>query len=304
MSPRDRAVCLTALASPLRPSFARLVLTLVMVVSPLAAAPAPAWAQHGDVTRADSGGGSPPVLRASEYVGGGMLSLPLETAAEEDFMLRRALDSLPPVGRVSRYVVVDLNARRLWYIDGDTLRFAAPVGVGKDTPPQDAGVLGRHATPRTLFTVLRKEREPVWVPPDWYYTELAAETGRPLLRLQRRDTVRAIDGSVFYVARGEVMQRLATGRVQRVALTDSAGARRELEVDGRIVVPPIGSTQRRYPNVLGPRRLVFRDGYAIHGTDQPETIGLAASHGCVRMRNEDVVVLYALVTVGTPVFLR
>jgi len=32
-------------------------------------------------------------------------------------------------------------------------------------------------------------------------------------------------------------------------------------------------------------------GYAIHGTDQPSSIGKEASHGCVRMFNEDVLKL-------------
>ncbi|MFO7154032.1 MAG: peptidoglycan-binding protein [Caldicoprobacter oshimai] len=42
-------------------------------------------------------------------------------------------------------------------------------------------------------------------------------------------------------------------------------------------------------------------GYGIHGTDQPETIGTAASHGCIRMFNEDVIELYDIVPLGTAV---
>jgi L,D-transpeptidase catalytic domain len=38
----------------------------------------------------------------------------------------------------------------------------------------------------------------------------------------------------------------------------------------------------------------------IHGTSLPELIGQAVSHGCVRMRNEDVVRLRRLAAVGTP----
>lgn len=40
-------------------------------------------------------------------------------------------------------------------------------------------------------------------------------------------------------------------------------------------------------------------GYGIHGTDNPASIGTYASHGCVRMFNEDVAELYDLVPVGT-----
>lgn len=39
----------------------------------------------------------------------------------------------------------------------------------------------------------------------------------------------------------------------------------------------------------------------FHGTPNVASIGQAASHGCVRMRNEDVVKLYDLVRIGTPV---
>lgn len=42
-------------------------------------------------------------------------------------------------------------------------------------------------------------------------------------------------------------------------------------------------------------------GYGIHGTDVPESIGNAASHGCIRMLNEDVEVLYSIVPLGTAV---
>jgi L,D-transpeptidase ErfK/SrfK len=41
--------------------------------------------------------------------------------------------------------------------------------------------------------------------------------------------------------------------------------------------------------------------YGIHGTNKPESIGGALSHGCIRMYNRDVEKLYDLVSVGTPV---
>jgi lipoprotein-anchoring transpeptidase ErfK/SrfK len=39
----------------------------------------------------------------------------------------------------------------------------------------------------------------------------------------------------------------------------------------------------------------------FHGTDQPELIGQAVSHGCIRMHNKDVTKLYDQVTEGTVV---
>ena len=55
-------------------------------------------------------------------------------------------------------------------------------------------------------------------------------------------------------------------------------------------------------NPLGTRwmGLGFK-GYGIHGTNMPNSIGKAASHGCIRMRNHDVEELFELVQVGDPV---
>jgi hypothetical protein len=43
--------------------------------------------------------------------------------------------------------------------------------------------------------------------------------------------------------------------------------------------------------------------YGIHGTIFPESIGGYASHGCIRMWNEDVKELYDIVPIGTPVMI-
>ena len=39
----------------------------------------------------------------------------------------------------------------------------------------------------------------------------------------------------------------------------------------------------------------------IHGTPETEPMGVPRSHGCIRMRNTDVIALFDLVPVGTPV---
>jgi lipoprotein-anchoring transpeptidase ErfK/SrfK len=41
--------------------------------------------------------------------------------------------------------------------------------------------------------------------------------------------------------------------------------------------------------------------YAIHGTNLPGSVGTAASYGCFRMHNADVIDLYERVRIGTPV---
>ena len=50
------------------------------------------------------------------------------------------------------------------------------------------------------------------------------------------------------------------------------------------------------------RWLGFYDGAGIHGTDELSSLGTAASHGCIRMRIPDVIALYPLVPLGTPIY--
>lgn len=48
----------------------------------------------------------------------------------------------------------------------------------------------------------------------------------------------------------------------------------------------------------------FNGSQGIHGTDELESLGRTASHGCIRMAEEDVVALYEQVDQGTPVFVQ
>ncbi|MDL0430020.1 L,D-transpeptidase [Marinobacter sp. TBZ242] len=57
--------------------------------------------------------------------------------------------------------------------------------------------------------------------------------------------------------------------------------------------------KNRGPGVDSFRRFIY-----IHGTPDSEPMGVPRSHGCIRMRNADVVDLYRRVTPGTPVLIR
>ena len=56
-------------------------------------------------------------------------------------------------------------------------------------------------------------------------------------------------------------------------------------------------------NPLKARWMGIYDGAGIHGTDQVESLGRAASRGCVRMAIPDVIELYKKVPVGAPVYI-
>lgn len=56
---------------------------------------------------------------------------------------------------------------------------------------------------------------------------------------------------------------------------------------------------------IGTRWLgLSRKGYGIHGTNEPHSIGHAASHGCIRMNNRDIAQFFRLVRVGDVVEIR
>ena len=55
-------------------------------------------------------------------------------------------------------------------------------------------------------------------------------------------------------------------------------------------------------NPMGVAALTLAGGdYAIHGTNQPGSIGNFVSYGCIRMYNQDISDLYGRVSVGTAV---
>ena len=77
--------------------------------------------------------------------------------------------------------------------------------------------------------------------------------------------------------------------------------------------PPASATDKRViapgdpNNPLGERWIgleglegaaVGQSGFGIHGTIEPDSIGKAVSHGCIRMHNEDVALVYQLMKPG------
>jgi lipoprotein-anchoring transpeptidase ErfK/SrfK len=58
-------------------------------------------------------------------------------------------------------------------------------------------------------------------------------------------------------------------------------------------------------NPVGTRWLgLSQKGYGIHGTNAPRSIGHAASHGCIRLRNRDMERLFTMVRTGDVVKIR
>lgn len=221
--------------------------------------------------------------------------------AESD-SLEQSLAASPELPANRPYLVVSLEDHRLWYKQGDATLFTTQVAVGSGRElVQDTGG-GQHwqfDTPRGRLVVQSKDADPTWVPPEWHFVEQARKRGLGLIHLSRGQSIPLSDGSVITVDGNDVVKRSPDGR----EMPYDVGEGREIVANGNIVVPPFGTNQRKYKGVLGTYRLDLGDGYGIHGTDEPESIGRSVSHGCVRLRNEDIEVLYQMVPVGTPVYI-
>lgn len=210
-----------------------------------------------------------------------------------------ASDALP---MTKPYIVVSIEDHRLWYKLRDSILFTAPVatGSGKVMESTAGESHWKFETPRGRLVVQAKDSAPTWVPPDWHYVEQARRRGLGIVRLSRGQSVPANDGSQITVQGTDVVKVYPDGRV--VGLGDAREGH-EIVAGGNIVIPPFGTNQRKYKGVLGTHRLDLGDGYGIHGTDSPASIGHSVSHGCVRLRNEDIARLYDMVAVGTPVYI-
>jgi lipoprotein-anchoring transpeptidase ErfK/SrfK len=216
--------------------------------------------------------------------------------------LEQVLASSPEAPADQPYVVVSIEERRLWYKQGDSTLFTTQVATGSGKVLDAVGGQShwKFETPRGRLIVQSKEEDPAWIPPDWHFVEMARKRGLGIMRLNRGQSIPASDGSVITVEGTDMVRKYRDGRVIPI---EPGVEGREVVAGGNIVIPPFGTNQRKYKGVLGTHRLNMGDGYALHGTDQPESIGRSVSHGCVRLRNEDIELLYQMVPVGTPVFI-
>ncbi len=111
------------------------------------------------------------------------------------------------------------------------------------------------------------------------------------------------DKTLAWMRGGEVLKRypVAIGKkgseTPEGAFTIISKVKNPIWYHLKVQIPPDSPK-----NLLGPRWMGLNvKGYGIHGTRQPKSIQVAASHGCVRMFNRDVEELFEWLPVGTPV---
>jgi hypothetical protein len=196
-----------------------------------------------------------------------------------------------------RRLLVNLQERRLFWLDGVDTLFVAKVAVGSG----DTLSYGRQAwqfdTPRGRRVIRAKEPNPVWVPPLWHYVRYARDTGRRLAHLEAGRPVRLSDGSSVLVRGNQVGRLMPDGAFHPIDRGE------HIVFDGTIFVPPFGTTNRQIVGELGRYKLDLGDAYLIHGTPHEDSIGQAVTHGCIRLGDDDLEFIYRYVPVGTPVYI-
>ena len=122
-----------------------------------------------------------------------------------------------------------------------------------------------------------------------------------------------VSTSAFGLGSEEGSLKTPLGRF-RIAEKFGSGEPLGMVFKGRLPTGEIGTEEQ--PEDLVETRILWLDGLEphnanthsryiyIHGTNHESGIGTPASHGCVRMRNADVVVLFDAVAVGDEVLIR
>ncbi len=184
-------------------------------------------------------------------------------------------------------ITVSTTENKVYARRNGQLVFEAVCSTGSNSTLVTAGGTKVFRTPIGRFRIKARETDPKWVPPDWHYVEEAQKNGMSLVHLQRGQNIGGL-----YVSGNNVYDNgipLPEGKL--------------IVRGGAVVIPPIGTRQRQFPDVLGTHRLNLGDGYALHGTQQVKQLGQNVSHGCVRLHNDDIARLYEMASVGDAVII-
>lgn len=220
----------------------------------------------------------------------GRLSAGIEDTIAGD---SRAPTSVP---REELRIAVSLESRTLWAIAGSDTLLSATVAVASNETLAYAGRTWRFAAPRGRRVVKGKRASPVWLPPDWHYAETAREHGLRLRPLPATGA-RLSDGRWLLVRDSLVgIAESQTGSVEPLPVDE------HIVFDSTLFIPPLATHNRRLLGALGPFALDLGNGFLLHGTPDPSTIGTATTHGCIRLRDADIEWLYENVPVGATVY--
>ena len=215
-----------------------------------------------------------------------------EPASERHFAVARAPEPAPE-GRWATARVLERTALR-----------AAPGGrrLGRLRPrtefgsPKVVSVLRRRGGWLRVVVPERPNGRPAWIRAAATRpaaTNVSLHVDRSARRLTVRRGARVVRR--VRVAVGRPGTETPTGRF---AVTDKLRTKRADSPYGCCALALSGHQPKLLPGWPGGDRL------AIHATPQPETIGKAASLGCLRAETRDLQALLQIVPLGAPVFVR
>jgi L,D-transpeptidase YbiS len=162
--------------------------------------------------------------------------------AEKDFAaLRAKLERLIPR---EHYLIVNSTENQIILKKGAKLVHKGTCSTGSNVmlKMENDDRQWFFATPRGMFRVQAKIKNPTWRMPDWAFIE----EGLP--------------------------------------------------------VPPPNSPERIQFGVLGDYALAFGNGYFVHGTLYKRTLGMPVTHGCIRLDDDALVVVYKNLEIGGKIF--
>jgi len=138
------------------------------------------------------------------------------------------------------------------------------------------------------------------------FTQTSTPNDKPGSDLARRLVLVSIpDRRLAVLEDGKVLAQFPVA----VGATASPSPTGEFQIINRVFNPTFYRPGSVIPagkdNPVGTRWLgLSQKGYGIHGTNAPRSIGHAASHGCIRLRNRDMERLFAMLRVGDAVEIR
>jgi hypothetical protein len=74
-------------------------------------------------------------------------------------------------------------------------------------------------------------------------------------------------------------------------------------VEEGLPIPPKDHPSRWESGVLGDYALSIGDGYLIHGTIYKRFLGMPVTHGCIRLNDEDLEVIFNTLSIGAKVYI-
>jgi lipoprotein-anchoring transpeptidase ErfK/SrfK len=124
-------------------------------------------------------------------------------------------------------IVVDLDANRLYFAKGRQVLWSAPVGTGTGLRLASGRSEWEFSTPTGTYQVIRKEREPDWIAPDWWFVRNGLPVP-PMGHPSRRHT-RGLGAAAVYIGDGLAIH--GTDRPELLGQRVSAGCIRLSDAD-------------------------------------------------------------------------